>query len=110
MKWLRALWSKLFGGGSKIPSYEIVDRTEDELSAFKITSGKYKGIVYLVGNVGFTEDSNGGVVLSFKTQILENPKKIKLDKTNFTNVSGDILSEFMKKQADDVKNWLYLKG
>lgn len=109
MGWLRRLFSRLFGG-DKTPPYEIVDRGIEELSAFKITSGKYKDVVYLVGNVGFVENSDG-VNLSFRTQILENPKSLDLDNDpNFTKVSGDILAGFMQQEAADCKNWLYYKG
>ncbi|AWY10128.1 hypothetical protein HWC21_gp124 [Vibrio phage VAP7] len=109
MGWFKRLYLYLFGG-SKIPPYEIVDRGIEELSAFKITKGKYKDVVYLVGNVGFVEDGEG-VRLSFRTQILENPRNLDLNNDpNFTKVSGDILSGFMQQEAADCKNWLYYKG
>lgn len=108
-KWFLSLFK---GGQDGLPTYELVDRGSYELSAFKITSGVYAGVTYLVGEVGFSTEQDGNPpILNFRTQIIENPTGYDLNNDqNFTNITGAILIEFMKSQKDDISNWLYNKG
>ncbi|CAL9973995.1 hypothetical protein VPHD528_0183 [Vibrio phage D528] len=107
---LRSLLRKLSSclglnkGGSRLPTYDIVDNGNEQLSAWRITEGHYSGVVYYVGEVSVREG-----VLGFKTDVVVNPNGVDVDGDLFTEVTGAILEDFLKKQASDCNNWLYRK-
>ncbi|QZI90419.1 hypothetical protein MYOV003v1_p0095 [Vibrio phage 207E48.1] len=102
-KVISSWWCKVWGGES-LPTYELIDNGSERLSAWRITSGQFTGVVYYIGEVGFREG-----VLCFKTDIIDNPKGVDVDGVLFTNVTGAILESFLREQSTDCSNWLYRK-
>ncbi|CAL9996526.1 hypothetical protein VPHK469_0197 [Vibrio phage K469] len=97
-------WCRSSRGGESLPKYELVDNGDKQLSAWRITSGHYSGVVYYVGDVNVREG-----VLGFKTDVVANPNGVDVDSDLFTEVAGAILLEFLRSQTSDCNNWLYRK-
>ncbi|AUR97872.1 hypothetical protein NVP1244A_170 [Vibrio phage 1.244.A._10N.261.54.C3] len=92
-------------GGESLPTYELIDNGDHQLSSWKITSGQFAGVVYFVGDVGFS-----GNVLRFTTDVIDNPNGVDVESDLFTSVAGAILEGFLREQTTDCNNWLYRKG
>lgn len=82
---------------------EIYDRGERHLAGWLITSGKYTGVEYLLGDVTF------GANLGFTVQVITNPNDLDTDCDEFTRIVGDALRAHLKSEQKDYKNWLYRK-
>lgn len=94
---------------SPLPNYECIDMGADSISIVKINSGKYKGFQYRYGKVGFDEDQNGNPNLYFTTEIISKPFWKRTPKENdlyFTQVTGDILVDLLKKNANSINTIL----
>lgn len=79
------------------PKFSLIDCEKDGAglaSSILIKSGKFKGIRFYIGDVGFVNNR-----LRFKTQIVENPNNIDTEsqklKLLFTRCSGLILESLL---------------
>lgn len=90
-----------------IPQYELLDLNPDQLAVYHIKEGLYKGTQYRCGKVSFMPDGNT-FKLSFTTDIIKHPwwGKIKDDDMDFTQITGNILSEIMN--SGDYSQFLVL--
>ena len=66
--------------------------------------GKYHGVVYKYGKVGFAKDENadGTLPMKFDYDIIFNPhEETSIDKQEFIDYIGDILIEQLEKQVNN---------
>lgn len=97
LDFLKRLFNK--GASASLPEY-LVTAYDDKISLVEIVTGKFAGVKYRYGKVGFSEVGSG-VKLSFTTEIYEHPPKFKNDEL-FTQVSGDILVAILEKNKEDI--------
>ena len=86
---------------TKNRKYAFVQREGDDFTCIKLLEGKYKGIIYKYGNVGFAKDENpdGTLPMKFDYDIIFNPhEETSIDKQEFIDYIGDILIEQLDKQ------------
>ena len=86
--------------------YAFVQREGDDFTCIKLLEGKYKGIIYKYGNVGFAKDENpdGTLPMKFDYDIIFNPhEETSIDKQEFIDYIGDILVEQLEKQIQGGK-------
>ena len=90
---------------TKNNKYAFVQREGDDFTCIKLLQGKYKGIIYKYGKVGFAkeEKSDGTLPMKFDYDILQNPNQIDIDKNEFIDYIGDILLEVLEKQIKEGK-------
>jgi len=83
--------------------YVFVQRDGDDFSCIKLLQGKYKGIIYKYGKVGFAKEENpdGTLPMKFDYDIIFNPHETNIDKQDFIDYIGDILIEIMEKQVNN---------
>ena len=84
--------------------YAFVQREGDDFTCIKLLEGKYKGIIYKYGNVGFAKDENpdGTLPMKFDYDIIFNPhEETSIDKQEFIDYIGDILIEQLEKQVNN---------
>jgi hypothetical protein len=83
--------------------YVFVQRDGDDFSCIKLLQGKYKGIIYKYGKVGFAKEENpdGSLPMKFDYDIIFNPHETNIDKQDFIDYIGDILIEIMEKQVNN---------
>lgn len=82
--------------------YAFVQREGDDFTCIKLLEGKYKGIIYKYGNVGFAKDENpdGTLPMKFDYDIIFNPhEETSIDKQEFIDYIGDILIEQLDEQV-----------
>ena len=89
----------------KSKRYTFAQREGEDFSCIKLTDGKYKGVIYHYGKVGFAKDENpdGTLPMKFDFVVKVNPTDEILDVENneFVDYIGDILIEIMEKQIED---------
>jgi hypothetical protein len=87
----------------KTKRYVFVQREEDDFTCIKIVEGKFEGVVYKYGKVGFahTENPDGTLPMKFDYDIMVNPNKVDVDSQEFIDFIGDILMEQLEKQVKD---------
>jgi len=87
----------------KNSKYAFVQRDGDDFSCIKLLQGKYKGIIYKYGKVGFAKEENpdGTLPMKFDYDIIFNPHETNIDKQDFIDYIGDILIEIMEKQVNN---------
>ena len=81
--------------------YAFVQKEGDDFTCIKLLQGKYKGIIYKYGKVGFAkeEKSDGTLPMKFDYDIVFNPhEETSIDKQEFIDYIGDILVELLDKQ------------
>ena len=80
--------------------YAFVQREGDDFTSIKLLEGKFKGIIYKYGKVGFApeENADGTLPMKFDYDILFNPHETDIDKQEFIDYIGDILVELLDKQ------------
>ena len=86
--------------------YAFVQREGDDFTCIKLLEGKYKGVIYKYGNVGFAKDENsdGTLPMKFDYDIVFNPhEETSIDKQEFIDYIGDILVEQLEKQIQGGK-------
>lgn len=89
----------------RTPKYTLCDDNDGGfLAPILITSGKFKGVKFIIGNVAVVDSC-----LRFKTEILENRVKTLKHESLFTQVSGDILVQLIKNSRDKQMPVLYEK-
>ena len=89
---------------TKNKKYAFVQREGDDFTCIKLLEGKYKGIIYKYGNVGFAKDENpdGTLPTKFDYDIIFNPhEETSIDKQEFIDYIGDILIEQLEKQVNN---------
>ena len=69
--------------------------------AVRIDEGKYEGVVYQYDTVSFNEEE-GDMILSFNTVTLDNPSDIPLTGSDFETILGDILTEIIEQQLEQM--------
>ena len=84
--------------------YVFVQKDGDDFSCIKLLEGKYKGIIYKYGKVGFAKEENpdGTLPMKFDYDIIFNPhEETSIDKQDFIDYIGDILIELMENQVNN---------
>jgi hypothetical protein len=83
--------------------YAYVQKDGDDFSCIKLLEGKYKGIIYKYGKVGFAKEENpdGTLPMKFDYDIIFNPHETNIDKQDFIDYIGDILIEIMENQVNN---------
>ncbi len=84
--------------------YAFVQREGDDFTCIKLLEGKYKGIIYKYGKVGFAKEEkpDGTLPMKFDYDIIFNPhEESSIDKQEFIDYIGDILIEQLEKQVNN---------
>ncbi len=85
--------------------YTFAQREGEDFSCIKLTEGKFKGVIYHYGKVGFAKDENpdGTLPMKFDFTVKMNPtdEVLDIDNKEFVDYIGDILIEIMEKQIED---------
>ena len=86
---------------TKNNKYAFVQREGDDFTCIKLLQGKYKGIIYKYGKVGFAKEErpDGTLPMKFDYDIIFNPHETNIDKQDFIDYIGDILIEQLEKQV-----------
>ena len=89
----------------KSKRYTFAQREGEDFSCIKLTEGKFKGVIYHYGKVGFAKDENpdGTLPMKFDFTVKMNPtdEVLDIDNKEFVDYIGDILIEIMEKQIED---------
>ena len=88
---------------TKNNKYAFVQKQGEDFTCIKILEGKFKGIIYKYGKVGFAKDENpdGTLPMKFDYDIIFNPHETNIDKQEFIDYIGDILIEQLEKQVSE---------
>ena len=88
---------------TKNNKYAFVQKQGEDFTCIKILDGKFKGIIYKYGKVGFAKDENpdGTLPMKFDYDIIFNPHETNIDKQEFIDYIGDILIEVLEKQIEN---------
>ena len=80
--------------------YTFVQKEGDDFTCIKLLEGKYKGIIYKYGKVGFAkeENSDGTLPMKFDYDIIFNPHETDLDNKEFIDYIGDMLIKFLDEK------------
>jgi len=84
--------------------YAFVQKEGDDFTCIKLLEGKYKGVIYKYGKVGFAKDEkpDGTLPMKFDYDIIFNPhEETSIDKQDFIDYIGDILIELLEKQIEN---------
>ena len=87
---------------TKNRKYAFVQREGDDFTCIKLLQGKYKGIIYKYGKVGFAKEEkpDGTLPMKFDYEIIFNPhEESSIDKQEFIDYIGDILIEQLEEQV-----------
>ena len=86
---------------TKNNKYAFVQREGDDFTCIKLLQGKYKGIIYKYGKVGFAKEErpDGTLPMKFDYDIIFNPHETNIDKQDFIDYIGDILIEQLENQV-----------
>ena len=87
---------------TKNKKYAFVQREGDDFTCIKLLQGKYKGIIYKYGKVGFAKEEkpDGTLPMKFDYEIIFNPhEESSIDKQEFIDYIGDILIEQLEQQV-----------
>ena len=88
---------------TKNKKYAYVQRDDDDFTCIKLLEGKYKGIIYKYGKVGFAKEEkpDGTLPMKFDYDIIFNPHEKNIDKQEFIDYIGDILIEQLERQINN---------
>ena len=89
---------------TKNKKYAYVQRDGDDFTCIKLLEGKYKGVIYKYGKVGFAKEEkpDGTLPMKFDYDIIFNPhEETSIDKQDFIDYIGDILIELLEKQIEN---------
>jgi len=88
---------------TKNKKYAYVQRDGDDFTCIKLLEGKYKGIIYKYGKVGFAKEEkpDGTLPMKFDYDIIFNPHETNIDKQEFIDYIGDILIEQLERQLNN---------
>ena len=84
--------------------YAFVQKEGDDFTCIKLLEGKYKGVIYKYGKVGFAKEEkpDGTLPMKFDYDIIFNPhEETSIDKQDFIDYIGDILIELLEKQIEN---------
>jgi hypothetical protein len=83
--------------------YVFVQKEGDDYTCIKLLEGKYKGVIYKYGKVGFSKEEkpDGTLPMIFDYDIIFNPHETDIDKQDFIDYIGDILIELLEKQIEN---------
>ena len=77
----------------------------DDFSCIKLKEGKYRGVIYHYGKLGFAKDENpdGTLPMKFDFVVKVNPtdEVLNVDNNEFVEYIGDILIEILETQLKD---------
>jgi hypothetical protein len=78
----------------------VENKNIPDKTGIKLVGGDFDGIIFLYGNVRFSEDVPP--VMKFDFEVLKNPNQIKYkDSREFEFIMGDILVELIDNQLSD---------
>ena len=86
--------------------YELVEHDNtfhDKHWAIRLDEGEYEGVVYQYDTVSFNED-DGEMILSFNTITLDNPNEKDLTTDEFETILGDILTNIIEEQLEQMED------
>jgi len=88
---------------TKNKKYVFVQKEGDDFTCIKLLEGKYKGIIYKYGKVGFAKEEkpDGTLPMRFDYDIIFNPHETDIDKQEFIDYIGDILIEQLERQLNN---------
>ena len=89
---------------TKNKKYVFVQKEGDDFTCIKLLEGKYKGVIYKYGKVGFAKEEkpDGTLPMKFDYDIIFNPhEETSIDKQDFIDYIGDILIELLEKQIEN---------
>ena len=88
---------------TKNKKYAYVQRDDDDFTCIKLLEGKYKGIIYKYGKVGFAKEEkpDGTLPMKFDYDIIFNPHETDIDKQEFIDYIVDILIEQLERQINN---------
>ena len=88
---------------TKNKKYAYVQRDGDDFTCIKLLEGKYKGVIYKYGKVGFAKEEkpDGTLPMKFDYDIIFNPHETDIDKQEFIDYIGDILIEQLERQLNN---------
>ena len=89
---------------TKNKKYVFVQKEGDDFTCIKLLEGKYKGVIYKYGKVGFAKEEkpDGTLPMKFDYDIIFNPhEETSIDKQEFIDYIGDILIELLEKQIEN---------
>ena len=84
--------------------FVFVESDKEDQTCIKLTGGKFDGVIYKYGKVGFAgaENKDGTMPQKFDYTVLRNPKDADtLDNQEFIDYIGDILVEVMEEKLKD---------
>ena len=84
--------------------FKFVQKPDDDFACIKLLEGKYKGVIYKYGKVGFAKEEkpDGTLPMKFDYDIIFNPhEETSIDKQDFIDYIGDILIELLEKQIEN---------
>ena len=89
----------------KSKRYTYAQREGDDFSCIKLKEGKYRGVIYHYGKLGFAKDENpdGTLPMKFDFVVKVNPtdEVLNVDNNEFVEYIGDILIEILETQLKD---------
>jgi hypothetical protein len=79
--------------------YAYVQRDGDDFTCIKLLEGKYKGIIYKYGKVGFAKEEkpDGTLPMKFDYDIIFNPHEKDIDKQEFIDLYWRYLNRTIRK-------------
>ena len=89
----------------KSKRFTYAQREGDDFSCIKLKAGKYRGVIYHYGKLGFAKDENpdGTLPMKFDFVVKVNPtdEVLNVDNNEFVEYIGDILIEILETQLKD---------
>ena len=90
---------------NKGPNTVIVEKQDHDFYGLRITEGKYKDVIFIVGKVSFVENENRTeCTLKYDFKIDTVPEQYSIDILNesedFKNTIGDILTDIFEDTID----------
>ena len=90
---------------TKSKRFTYAQREGDDFSCIKLKEGKYRGVIYHYGKLGFAKDENpdGTLPMKFDFVVKVNPtdEVLNVDNNEFVEYIGDILIEILETQLAD---------
>lgn len=85
----------------ELPKYSFVERKFDDeyvQVATKIESGKYSGVVFSVGEVKFSGETQESINLNYQFMVEYCPPDVTIEE-GFDNIVGDIIMDVIAKEV-----------
>jgi hypothetical protein len=78
--------------------YEFVEKPGTDFTAIRIKVGKYKGIIFVYGKVGFKDTDPPEMIFNY--QVLANPKNVETLDQEFIDLIGDWLNSILLEEVE----------